>query len=94
MASANETWRLLARGLVQGVGYRAGCADEAVALGLGGWVRNRTDGTVEVVAYGPPEKLEALRDWMRDGPRGARVTSVETSPAEGEFSGFAFRPTV
>ncbi|MFJ5382977.1 acylphosphatase, partial [Cupriavidus sp. CER94] len=50
MTGSTETWRLVAHGRVQGVGYRGHCADRARALGLGGWVRNRMDGTVEVIA--------------------------------------------
>lgn len=90
---ANETWRLLAHGRVQGVGYRAACADRATALGLSGWVRNRADGTVEVMACGAPRKLQALLAWMASGPPAARVTNVDVSPGEGTFEGFSLQPT-
>ncbi|RDK07792.1 acylphosphatase [Cupriavidus lacunae] len=89
-----ETWRLVAHGRVQGVGYRAACADAADDLGLGGWVRNRIDGTVEVMAHGTVKQLEALQAWMERGPPAAQVTFVEAGPGEGEFAGFEFRPTI
>ncbi len=63
-------------GQVQGVGYRAGCFRQANDLGLSGWVRNRPDGSVELEAEGPPDRLEELRLWCEKGPRGAHVTSV------------------
>ncbi|BDB25598.1 acylphosphatase [Cupriavidus sp. TA19] len=88
------TWRLVAHGRVQGVGYRAACADAADELGLGGWVRNRVDGTVEVMAHGTVKQLEALQAWMETGPPAAQVTFVDVGPGEGEFAGFEFRPTV
>lgn len=95
MASAFETWHLLAHGRVQGVGYRAACADRATSLGLGGWVRNRVDGRVEVVASGPRDRLDALRAWMEAGPPAAQVSKVEvTSLAPEVFDGFDWRPTI
>ncbi|WP_441622722.1 MULTISPECIES: acylphosphatase [unclassified Cupriavidus] len=86
-------WRIVVTGRVQGVGYRAACEDQARALGLGGWVRNRHDGSVEVMAYGPPEQLAALREWMRRGPPAAQVSGLEVQAGEGEFDSFDFRPT-
>jgi acylphosphatase len=89
-----ETWHMTARGRVQGVGYRAACAEEAIALGLGGWVRNRADGTVEVMACGTTGQLEALRRWMETGPPAAHVLRVDVEPGQGEFATFEFRPTM
>jgi acylphosphatase len=63
-------------GRVQGVGYRATTIDEARRLGLAGWVRNRHDGTVEVLAEGAETKLKLLLDYLRRGPWGASVSSV------------------
>jgi acylphosphatase len=59
-------------------------------LGLTGWVRNLSDGSVEAVAEGTPEALEAFVTWCRRGPTQARVTDVERADAEarGEFSTF------
>lgn len=94
MTTDTETWRLVAHGRVQGVGYRAACADKATALGLGGWVRNRADGTVEVTASGSGSQLEALRQWMEAGPPAAQVSRVDVAVAAPEtFSRFEWRPT-
>lgn len=64
------------RGQVQGVGYRAACCAKGGELGLGGWVRNRSDGSVEVQAEGPVQQLGELRLWCERGPAGAAVSAV------------------
>lgn len=74
--------RLRVHGLVQGVGFRWSMAAEARRLGLTGWVRNRSDGTVEAHAEGDPAALDALATWARTGPRWAQVTSVEVDDAQ------------
>jgi acylphosphatase len=61
---------------VQGVGYRATTLDEARRLGLAGWVRNRVDGKVEVLAEGGEAKLNLFLAYLNRGPWGAHVTSV------------------
>ncbi|MEB3262518.1 MAG: acylphosphatase [Cyanobacteriota bacterium] len=61
---------------VQGVGYRAACRSRANELGLGGWVRNEADGSVEVEAEGDPQRLGELRLWCEHGPAAAIVSSV------------------
>lgn len=71
-----ERWRLTVRGTVQGVGYRAACCNRAHELGLGGWVRNEADGSVEVEAEGSPQALGELRLWCEQGPAAAIVNSV------------------
>jgi acylphosphatase len=63
-------------GRVQGVGFRYTCCTEARRLGLAGWVRNEVNGDVEVWAEGRTEKLDRLVQWLRRGPPGARVDSV------------------
>ncbi|QQO09696.1 acylphosphatase [Breznakiella homolactica] len=63
-------------GTVQGVGFRYSAFTEARRQGLCGWVRNTSDGTVEVFAQGPKEKTEAFLRWLRHGPPGARVESL------------------
>ena len=78
------------RGRVQGVFYRAETVDHAVAMDLRGWVRNRRDGSVEVVAEGEKEELDQFIAWCRQGPPLARVSEVEVEwlPATGEFHEF------
>ena len=66
-------------GRVQGVFYRYSCREEAVRIGLGGWVSNLADGRVEAVAEGAREDVEKLIAWCRKGPRGASVSSVDVS---------------
>jgi len=84
-------------GMVQGVGYRAGFAAEAQRLGLGGWVRNRRDGSVEAVACGNAAILDQLTEWARQGPRGAQVRAARVLDIdEGATDcgvGFEIRPT-
>ncbi|TVV77233.1 acylphosphatase [Sphingomonas solaris] len=70
---------LIVRGRVQGVGYRYWTEDRARAAGLTGWVRNRPDGTVEIVAEGEETAIAAFIDACRDGPSGARVEAVEAT---------------
>ena len=77
--------RLLVSGRVQGVGFRYATVREARRFGLLGWVRNTSDGRVEIVAEGDLDALEALASWSRVGPPGARVeavTRVELEPGE------------
>ena len=78
-------------GRVQGVSYRASTASEARRLGVVGWVRNRSDGTVELEAEGPEDKISALIAWCHDGPPSAKVTSiaVDDVPATGKDTMFA-----
>jgi acylphosphatase len=72
----SERWRLMVRGRVQGVGYRAGCHRRANELGLSGWVRNLPDGSVEVEAEGAPQHLAELVLWCEKGPLRAQVNGV------------------
>lgn len=65
------------RGRVQGIGYRAWAASEAVRLGLEGWVRNRRDGSVEAIVAGPPDKVAVMIEAARRGPWLARVTGMD-----------------
>ncbi|HEY5666633.1 MAG TPA: acylphosphatase, partial [Gammaproteobacteria bacterium] len=71
-----QTVRYLVEGCVQGVFYRAATAERAAELDLDGWVRNLTDGRVEVVAAGEDSAIEALAAWLWQGPPKARVTAV------------------
>jgi acylphosphatase len=69
-------YRVLVTGRVQGVWYRDSCRREAVANGVGGWVRNNGDGSVEAAVEGPREAVERLVAWMRVGPPRAQVDAV------------------
>lgn len=90
MGEAPKRYRILIRGRVQAVGFRMSTQWEAAAKGLTGWVRNMPDGSVEVVAEGPPAALDELLRWCRKGPSLARVSDVQAEPgdATGEFSSF------
>lgn len=86
--------RVTIRGRVQGVGYRAWVEDEAVALGLSGWVRNRRDGTVEAVVSGDPDAVQTFVALCREGPRAAIVSGVATEPYDDPLpKGFKVLPT-
>lgn len=65
---------------MQGVFFRASCAEQARRLGLSGWVRNRDDGAVEAVFEGPDDAVEAIERWCRSGPPLAHVEHVIVSP--------------
>ncbi|MDQ2910564.1 MAG: acylphosphatase [Actinomycetota bacterium] len=65
------------RGRVQGVFFRAETRARAASLGVSGWIRNASDGSVEAVFEGADEQVESLLEWCRRGPVGARVEEVE-----------------
>jgi acylphosphatase len=77
------------RGRVQGVWYRGWTVDEAERRGLRGWVRNRRDGSVEAVLYGPASAVDDMVEALWSGPPAARVESVDRSGAEA-FTGRGF----
>ena len=69
-------------GRVQGVWYRGWTVDEAAARGLDGWVRNRSDGSVEALFAGPEQDVDAMVAACWDGPSAAKVSDVKTQPAD------------
>jgi acylphosphatase len=84
--------RVLIAGQVQGVFFRVSTRDEALRLGVHGWVRNRRDGSVEALYQGAPEAVERMIAWSHGGPSGARVQRVEvkeTEPDQRFGSGFS-----
>ena len=90
----DKTVRLRVTGRVQGVGYRLWVMRTAAHLGLRGWVRNRTDGSVEALVTGAPDDIAAMIEACRNGPPGARVADVAAAPDEEDGSvGFEARPT-
>ncbi len=87
--------RVRVHGQVQGVWFRDWTVERALALGLDGWVRNRRDGTVEIVARGPAEAIEALVAACHEGPPAASVALVEVEDTPGLVgTGFIRKPTV
>ena len=85
-------------GRVQGVGFRWSMCYEAEKLELTGWVRNRSDGTVEALGQGQRQQVNALTVWIHRGPPGARVDLVRfddrpTSADEKGWIDFIQRPT-
>ncbi|MBA2559749.1 MAG: acylphosphatase [Propionibacteriales bacterium] len=84
-----ERRRVVVRGDVHGVFFRDSCRSESVAVGVSGWVANRSDGSVEAVFEGERDAVESLCAWCRVGPPHARVEEVVVTeePVRGE-SGF------
>ncbi|MFO0591314.1 MAG: acylphosphatase [Polyangiaceae bacterium] len=82
--------QLVVRGRVQGVYFRASTQREARRLGLSGWVRNRPDGFVELLAEGEEDGLKDLIAWANRGPSAARVERVDVRwrSFTGEFPDF------
>jgi acylphosphatase len=83
----------IVHGRVQGVSFRAYTVEEAQERELTGWVRNRGDTSVEVLAEGERSALQSLLDWLHVGSPAAHVTRVEFTwhEATGEFSDFRIR---
>lgn len=71
--------RVVVHGHVQGVWFRGSCQAEAQRRKVRGWVANEYDGTVHAHLEGTPAAVESLLDWMREGPRHARVDRVDVS---------------
>lgn len=85
-----KRWQIYGR--VQGVGFRYFTWHKAQQLGLLGYVHNCQDGSVEVVAQGSLDALEAFHNWLQQGPRSARVDRVlEKNIAEQVFQAFEIR---
>jgi acylphosphatase len=93
MSTDHAQLRAVVRGHVQGVSFRYYTQQEALRLGLTGWVRNLPDGTVQVAAEGPRPSLDKFLAFLHFGPSAARVAAVEPAwaPAGGEFSRFEIR---
>ena len=84
MTSDDQHRAVLVRieGRVQGVWYRGWTVQEAFRRRLAGWVRNRSDGSVEALFAGPEAEVEAMLAACRDGPPSARVTNITVRPAD------------
>lgn len=95
MAKPQITKHLRITGRVQGVSYRAWTVRTATALNLTGWVRNRSDGSVEALVTGPENAVQELIAKCKTGPSFARVDHIESKEAEPENpGGFEQRPTL
>lgn len=95
MTDDHSHLRLRVEGFVQAVGYRNFAIEEATRLGLDGWIRNRTDGTVEILVSGETKAVEAFVAASMRGPAGSRVKNVELHNAEApDEKGFRRRPSV
>lgn len=90
--------RFFVAGRVQGVGFRNFLVREANALGVDGWARNRSDGSVEALADGPEHAVAAFLEAARRGPSAARVDRLWEAPADGAelagVTGFGMAPTL
>ncbi len=84
--------QVIVRGAVQGVFFRVEARDRARSLGLGGWVRNLADGTLEAAFEGEEGQVESMVGWCARGPAGAQVDDVQVTWVEPEGEGgFAIR---
>ena len=88
---ANKCVQLVVKGRVTGVFFRASAQREARRLGVAGWVKNRNDGSVELLAEGDEDSIREIISWAHHGPSAARVDScdVRWRGYTGEFSDFA-----
>jgi acylphosphatase len=86
--------QMVISGRVQGVYFRASAQREARQLGVTGYIRNRPDGSVEIIAEGEEDLIKGLSLWVQKGPTTARVDKVETRwrSYTGEFSDFRILP--
>ncbi len=90
--TASVARRVVVSGRVQGVFFRDTMRREAHRHGIGGWVRNRPDGTVQAHLEGAPDAVAALVLWCRSGPRHAEVEDLEVTVVEPEgVDGFSVR---
>ena len=92
-----ETWQVKAIGRVQGVGYQDACIRYARAQDITGWVRNRVDGSVELMLQGSKEQLADMCRWLGDGIPAAHVEKLEVSevpPPSPRFNRFDCLPNL
>lgn len=82
-------YKIIVTGRVQGVGFRWNALREALALGINGFVKNQSDGSVYIEAEGTEDQLHQYLEWCQKGPRMSKVESVgvESFPPV-NYSGF------
>lgn len=85
-----ETVFVTIKGSVQGVGYRHAAVRHAHLLGVKGWVQNLENGTVEAMVQGPPDQIDRMLEWLRQGPPRAKVTEcvAEEQISAKRYDGF------
>jgi acylphosphatase len=88
---ARVSYKAVISGRVQGVSFRVSMREVALRHGVQGWVKNRSDGTVEALVQGEETQVVKLLEWARFGPPGADVASVETQRLEACPPHFGFR---
>ena len=88
--TGNKQVHVIVEGRVQGVFFRAYTRDEAVKLGLSGWVRNRTDGSVEVLIEGEKTAVEKMEQWLHEGSPHSLVKMIHITeePPAGSTAAF------
>jgi acylphosphatase len=87
-----QSLNITVKGIVQGVFFRASARDEAIRLGLSGWVRNTKEGNVEISVTGNGESLDEFLNWCEKGPPKAQVTDVISNDSEIQFyKGFTIK---
>jgi acylphosphatase len=90
----NISRHLRIHGRVQGVGFRNYIEHKAAQHGIGGWVRNRADGSVEALVCGAPQAVAELIECAKRGPRASAVERVEVFDSTEMHSAFSRRPTI
>ena len=90
----SEIRHLRITGRVQGVAYRASMAAAAEVFGITGWVRNRSDGSVEAMVAGTADQVALMINWARRGPPRAAVDHVAVELGSGEFNHFEKRASL
>jgi len=88
LSPEKKTLHLVIHGRVQGVFFRQSMTREAQYLAISGWVRNRSDGTVEAVVHGDPAAVDAMVRWAHKGPEMAHVDRVDVYPTDGDYTNF------
>ncbi len=86
-------YKVIVKGIVQGVNFRYYTQRQAMRIGITGWVRNLPDGSVAGVFEGEEQDVEAMVQWCRQGPPSAEVAELIAQPEEyrGEFSSFSIK---
>ncbi len=87
MTESTPCVRFQVSGRVQGVGFRYSAMQEAVRLGISGWVKNLSNGDVEVIAQGDEQQLMQMELWLQRGPRFAQVAKVKREPSDESVTG-------